>query len=198
MSIASWFISFSWIQSQCKLGQWLMTEEAFIKDTNAYGRLCNYTFKVLGVNYVVRKIKRLSFISQDVWFRGGWGVSYESLSTDYRGGRQWVPQVQHTGGYSLITSEGHNHLPMWAPGGGHQSGRSTWRRSTEAGDCEAAPGPGNWNWRPLGSWQGAQLSSDRHPILQTPASIFKLKTDCERKKVSFMDRNGLNHEHFLL
>ena len=31
-------------------------------------------------------------------------------------GEAMSPQVQRTGGYSLITSEGHNHLPMWAPG----------------------------------------------------------------------------------
>ena len=68
-----------------------MTEKAFIKETNAYGRLCNYTFKVLGVNYVVRKIKRLSFISQDVWFRGGGGCHMNHCPLIIEGGEAMSP-----------------------------------------------------------------------------------------------------------
>ena len=122
--------------------------------------------------------------------QGGWGVIRV-------GGGWWVPQVfwcsqvvtaslhqRVVSGWALGWRGG-DHLPMWGPGEVRYIGRSARGRGTGAGGCEAEPGPGNW--RPIGSWHTGELSPDLQPILQTSASIVKIRQqiirrECEPKK----------------
>ena len=125
-----------------------MTEKAFIKETNAYGRLCNYTFKVLGVNYVVRKIKRLSFISQDVWFRGGGGCHMNHCPLIIEGGSNESPRCST----QVVTASLHQRVTTtcrcWPPGEVTRAAGQLEGGALGPGTVRPRQGPGTENGGP--------------------------------------------------